>query len=110
MKHINNLKNDKIDNWFIFVTCNMSNDDINEITQKPLNEVLFPNDETNNNLIIIFYDNVSDDSKRKLKKWIKYNNNAVLTKDELIKLKGIMGTKGERQKVIFELEKYKDKF
>ena len=105
-----NISNNLVDNWFIFVTCGLSHDDINEIIQKPINEALFPYDEkNNNNLIIIFYDNIPEDSKRKLKKWIKYNKSNILNKDELIKLKEIMGTKGEKQKVIFELEKYKDK-
>lgn len=104
-----NISNNLVDNWFIFVTCGLSHDDINEIIQKPINEALFPYDEKNNNLIIIFYDNIPEDSKRKLKKWIKYNKSNILNKDELIKLKEIMGTKGEKQKVIFELEKYKDK-
>jgi len=109
MKQINNSKNNLIDNWFIFITCNIEYEEINEIVKTPLNEVLFPNGETNNNLIIIFYDNIANDSKRKLKKWMKYNKNTVLTKEELSKLKEIMGTKGEQQKIIFELEKYKDK-
>ena len=104
-----NISNNLVDNWFIFVTCGLSKDDINEIIQNPINESLFPYDEKNNNLIIIFYDNISEDSKRKLKKWIKYNKSNILLKDELIRLKEIMGTKGEKQKVIFELEKYKDK-
>ena len=109
MKQINNSKNNLIDNWFIFITCNIEYEEIAEIVKTPLNEVLFPNGETNNNLIIIFYDNIANDSKRKLKKWMKYNKSTVLTKDELNKLKEIMGTKGEQQKIIFELEKYKDK-
>ena len=109
MKQINNSKNNLIDNWFIFITCNIEYEEIAEIVKTPLNEVLFPNGETNNNLIIIFYDNIANDSKRKLKKWMKYNKSTVLTKDELNKLKEIMGTKGEQQKIIFELEKFKDK-
>ena len=109
MKQINNSKNSLIDNWFIFITCNIEYEEISEIIKTPLNEILFPNGETNNNLIIIFYENIANDSKRKLKKWMKYNKSTVLTKDELNKLKEIMGTKGEQQKIIFELEKYKDK-
>jgi hypothetical protein len=108
MKQINNSKNSVIDNWFIFITCNIEYEEISEIIKTPLSEVLFPNGEANNNLIIIFYDNIASDSKRKLKKWMKYNKSTVLTKDELNKLKEIMGTKGEQQKIIFELEKYKD--
>ena len=109
MKQLNYVKNKFVDNWFIFVTCGMSEDEIEEIIEKPINEILFPNEEKNSNLIIIFYENISEDIKRKLKKWIQYNKSTVLIKDELVKLKDIMGTKGEKQKIIFELEKYKDK-
>ena len=109
MKQINYLNN-FVENWLIFVTCGMSDKEINEIIQKPVVETLFPDGEKNSNLIIIFYDNISEGIKNKLKKWIKYNKSNVLIKDELSKLKEIMGTKGEKQKIIFELEKYKDKF
>ena len=109
-KQLNYLNNNYlVDNWFIFISCGMTEDEIDEIVQKPINENLFPNEESNNNLIIIFYENISEEGKRKLKKWLKFNKSTVLMKDELIKLKDIMGTKGEQQKIIFELEKYKDK-
>ena len=111
MRQLNYLNNNIIlDNWLIFVTCGMSDDEIDEIIEKPIDETLFSNEEdTNCNLIIIFYENISEEKKRKLKKWIKFNKSVVLIKDELTKLKEIMGTKGEKQKIIFELEKYKDK-
>ena len=109
MKQLNYIKNNIVDNWFIFITCAMTEEEIEEILQKPIYDNLFPFEDKNNNLIIIFYETISDDIKSKLKKWIKYNKSTVLIKDELIKLKEIMGTKGEQQKIIFELEKYKDK-
>ena len=109
MKQLNYIKNNIVDNWFIFITCAMSDEEIEEILQKPIYDNLFPFEDKNSNLIIIFYETISDDIKSKLKKWIKYNKSSVLIKDELIKLKEIMGTKGEQQKIIFELEKYKDK-
>ena len=109
MKQIN-YSNNLVENWLIFITCGMSEKEINEIIQKPLEETLFPDGEKNSNLIIIFYENISEDIKRKLQKWIKYNKSNVLIKDELSKLKEIMGTKGEKQQIIFEFEKYKDKY
>ena len=108
MKQLNYLNGSRIDNWLIFVTCGMTDKEIDEIIQKPINETLFPNEENNSNLIIIFYDNISKEIKRKLKKWMHFNKSTVLIKDELVKLKEIMGTKGEQQKIIFEFEKYKD--
>ena len=109
-KQLNYLDNNSIvDNWFIFISCAMTDDEINEIIQKPINENLFPDEESNNNLIIIFYENISEEGKKKLIKWLKFNKSTVLMKDELINLKDIMGTKGEKQKIIFDLEKYKDK-
>ena len=111
MRQLNNSNNNIIvENCLIFVTCRMSADEIEEIIEKPIDETLFSNEEDNNcNLIIFFYENISEEIKRKLKQWIKFNKSAVLIKDELAKLKEIMGTKGEKQKIIFELEKYKDK-
>ena len=110
-KQLNYLNNNNIvDNWFIFISCAMADDEIYEIIKKPVNENLFPDEEKNNNLIIIFYENISEEGKTKLKKWLKFNKSTVLMKDELINLKDIMGTKGEKQKIIFDLEKYKDKF
>ena len=108
-KKQNNINNE-IQNWIIFLTCGINDNEIDEIIEKPIDEALFPDKDKKDNLIIIFYENISDNSKAKLKKWIKFNKSDVLIKDELNKLKDIMGTKGEKQKVYFELEKYKDKF
>ena len=110
MKKNNNIKNDLIENWIFFLTCGFEDYEINEITEKPINNNLFVEENKNDNLIVVFYENISDKSKVKLKNWINYNKSDVLLKDQLEKLKDIMGTKGERQKIHFELEKYKDKF
>jgi hypothetical protein len=110
MKQSNNIKNDVIENWIIFLTCGFDDNEINEVIQKPINKKLFTEEEKNENLIVIFYENIKDDSLEKLKNWMKFNKSDVLLKDHLSKLKAIMGTKGERQKIHFELEKYKDKF
>ena len=110
MKQSNNIKNDVIENWIIFLTCGFDDNEINEVIQKPINKKLFTEEEKNENLIVIFYENIKDDSLEKLKNWMKFNKSDVLLKDHLNKLKAIMGTKGERQKIHFELEKYKDKF
>ena len=110
MKQSNIIKNDFVENWIFFVTCGFDENEINEIIDKPINEKLFLDKRKNDNLIIIFYENISDDSKNKLKNWISFNKSAVLSKDHLEKLKDIMGTKGEIQKTHFELEKFKDKF
>ena len=108
-KKQNNINNE-IQNWIIFLTCGINDTEIKEIVEKPIDETLFPDKNKNDNLIIIFYENINDNSKALLKKWIKFNKSDVLIKDQLNKLKDIMGTKGERQKICFELEKYKNKY
>ena len=110
MKQSNEIKNDLIENWIIFLTCGFDEKEINEVIKNPINEVLFTGEEKNENLILIFYENIKDDSLSNLKNWIKFNKSDVLLKDQLDKLKDIMGTKGEKQKINFELEKYKNKF
>ena len=110
MKQNNNISNNLIENWIIFLTCGFGDGELNEVIKKPINETLFTDKEKNDNLIIIFYENIKDDSLTNLKNWLKFNKSDVLLKDHLNKLKDIMGTKGERQKIHYELEKYKDKF
>ena len=109
-KQNNGNNDDTIENWIIFITCGFEDNEINDIIKKPINEKLFKEEQKNENLIIIFYENIKDDSLAKLKNWLKFNKSNVLLRDHLYKLKEIMGTKGEKQKVYFELEKYKDKF
>ena len=110
MKQSDNTSNDLRENWIIFLTCEFGDSELNEVIKKPINEYLFSEEENNQNLVIIFYDNIKDDSLTKLKDWMKFNKSDVLIKDHVNKLKDIMGTKGERQKIHYELEKYKDKF
>ena len=104
----NGTKCNTFENWFLFVTCDFSFEDINTIKQKPLDKILFIDDKKKCNLVIIFYENFSQDKKNLLNEWIKFNRSAMLSKDELGKLKEILGTKGEEQKTRFDLEKYKE--
>ena len=102
--------NNSVENWIIFITCEFNEIEINEIISKSLNNRIFMDERKNDNLIIIFYESVNDVSKQKIKKWLNFNKSDVLLRDQLDKLKSIMGSIGEKHKTHFELEKYKDKF
>ena len=102
--------NNSVENWMIFITCEFNEIEINEIISKSLNSRIFMDERKNDNLIIIFYESVNDVSKQKIKKWLNFNKSDVLLRDQLDKLKSIMGSIGEKHKTHFELEKYKDKF
>ena len=110
MKQSNNAENNLIENWIIFLTCEFSELEIKETICHKIDKAIFKDKRNNNNLIIIFYENINDKSIGKLKSWIKFNKSDVLLKDQLDKLRDIMGSKGEKNKIVFELEKYKNKF
>jgi len=110
MKQSNNDENTLIENWIIFLTCEFNEIEIKEIICKEINKKIFKEKRANDNLIIIFYENINDQYILKLKNWINFNKSDVLLKDQLDKLRDIMGTKGEKHKTHFELEKYKNKF
>ena len=110
MKQSNNAENNLIENWIIFLTCEFSELEIKETLCHKIDKAIFKDKRNNNNLIIIFYENINDKSIGKLKSWIKFNKSDVLLKDQLDKLRDIMGSKGEKNKIVFELEKYKNKF
>ena len=59
-----------------------------------------------NNLVILFYENIK--IKNELLNWIKYNKSCIIIRNEIDKLKNIMGTNGEIQKINYDIEKYKD--
>ena len=109
MKQIENLKvNKNYENWYIFVTYDMNYEDISLLKQKPIDKYLFDESCKNDNLLIIFYENISAEKKSKLKNLIKFNKSNVISKEELSELKKIMGEKGEEQIVKYDLEKLKE--
>ena len=63
-------------------------------------------DDNLNNLVILFYENIK--IKNELLNWIKYNKSCIIIRNEIDKLKNIMGTNGEIQKINYDIEKYKD--
>ena len=86
----------------------MNYEDISLLKQKPIDKYLFDESCKNDNLVVIFYENISAEKKSKLKNLIKFNKSNVISKEELPELKKIMGTKGEEQIVKYDLEKYKE--
>ena len=63
-------------------------------------------EDNSNNLIVLFYENVK--IKNEIVNWLKYNKSCVIVRNEIDKLKNIMGTNGEMQPINFDFEKYKD--
>ena len=54
-------------------------------------------DDNLNNLVILFYQNIK--IKNELLNWIKYNKSCIIVRNEIDKLKNIMGTNDEIQKI-----------
>ena len=54
-------------------------------------------DDNLNNLVILFYQNIKINNE--LLNWIKYNKSCIIIRNEIDKLKNIMGTNGEIQKI-----------
>ena len=97
----------KRENWYIYLTNDISINEIKCLQKKPLKKYFNSRDDDNlNNLVILFYENIK--IKKELLNWLKYNKSCVIIRNEIDKLKNIMGTNGEIQNINFDIEKYKD--
>ena len=71
---------------------------LNIYKKKPLKKYFNSRDDDNlNNLVILFYQNIK--IKNELLNWIKYNKSCIIVRNEIDKLKNIMGTNDEIQKI-----------
>lgn len=98
------LINDKRDNWYIYLTKEVTKEEIDSFKKRPL-ESYFRNGQLHN-LVILLFEN--EEIKRSLRKYIKFNRSCAINKNDIEKLRDIMGTIGEMQNIEFDLEKYKD--
>ena len=107
-KQIGNINNlNKRENWYIYLTNDISVNEIKYLHKKPLKKYFNSRDDDNlNNLVILFYQNIKINNE--LLNWIKYNKSCIIIRNEIDKLKNIMGTNGEIQKINYDIEKYKD--
>ena len=107
-KQMGNLNNfDKRENWYIYLTNDISVNEIKYLQKKPLKQYFNSREDDNsNNLVIIFYEN--NTIKNELLNWLKYNKSCIIIKNEIDKLKSIMGTNGKIQQINFDIEKYKN--
>ena len=97
----------KRENWYIYLTNDISLSETKQLKKKSLKKYFNNRDEDNsNNLIVLFYENVK--IKNEIINWLKYNKSCVIVRNEIDKLKNIMGTNGEMQQINFDFEKYKD--
>ena len=97
----------KRENWYIYLTNDISLSEIKQLKKKSLKKYFNNRDEDNsNNVIVLFYENVK--IKNEIVNWLKYNKSCVIVRNEIDKLKNIMGTNGEMQQINFDFEKYKD--
>ena len=105
-KQMGNLTQ-KRENWYIYLTNDISLSEIKQLKKKSLKKYFNNRDEDNsNNVIVLFYENVK--IKNEIVNWLKYNKSCVIVRNEIDKLKNIMGTSGEMQQINFDFEKYKD--
>ena len=98
------LIKDKRDNWYIYLTKDVSQEEIDGLKKKTLDS--YYHNEQFHNLVVLLYEN--EVIQKDLRKCLRYNRSCVLNKNEIEKIKDIMGTIGEKQSLEFELEKYKD--
>ena len=98
------LIKDKRDNWYIYLTKDVSQEEIDGLKKKTLDS--YYHNEQFHDLVVLLYEN--EVIQKDLRKCLRYNRSCVLNKNEIEKIKDIMGTIGEKQSLEFELEKYKD--
>ena len=98
------LINDKRDNWYIYLTKEVTQEEIDGFKKRPL-ESYYRNEQLHN-LVILLCEN--EEIKRNLRRCVKFNRSCAINKNDIEKLRDVMGTIGEMQDIEFDLEKYKD--
>ena len=98
------LINDKRDNWYIYLTKEVTQEEIDGFKKRPL-ESYYRNEQLHN-LVILLYE--SEEIKRNLRRCVKFNRSCAINKNDIEKLRHVIRTIGEMQYIEFDLKKYKD--
>ena len=107
--------NSKRDSWYIYVTRNINDIELNSLTTKPLSS--YYRKELNQNMLVICFQEYNDNDNgsesnendyiNSIKHHFTFNKSNIITHKELDKIKDIMGITRIIRDDVFEMEKYK---
>jgi hypothetical protein len=107
--------NSKRDSWYIYVTRNINDIELNSLNTKPLSS--YYRKELNQNMLVICFQEYNDNDNgsesnendyiNSIKHHFTFNKSNIITHKELDKIKDIMGITRIIRDDVFEMEKYK---